>query len=146
MVNVLKSVTQALNSFVLGQREALSGHKVGYCATGACGVVSWNIVGTMNRLSVMYSCPYNFDFFSNRLGVGIYTCEDEPKQKLFNRMYYGKKMPYFQRRKFRNKLTPISLEVSDYQIYATMGSSHKPEIKIWLFPKNTRDLAANVNV
>ena len=108
--------------------------------------MAWNIVGTMDRLVVTYSCPYNFDFYSNILAVGIYTNEDNSGNRLFKRMYHGKKFPHFQRKTFRNKQTPINFEYGDYQIYATMGSSHKPQIKVWLFPKDVRNLAPNINV
>lgn len=124
----------------------MAGHKVGYCATGAVGVACWNIVGTMDRLAITYSCPFNFDFYSNWLSIGVYTNDDEAGAKLFSRMYYGKKLCHFERRKFRNKQSVISFEVGDYQIYATMGSSHAPEIKVWLFPKSMRNLAPNISV
>ena len=63
-----------------------------YTATGVYGTVSW-LVGSQNRrLVVMWSAPFNFNFYSNQLAVGM-TSEgvvDHPANGCwFRQMYYG---------------------------------------------------------
>ncbi len=82
-------------SILPGSKGIVLGHKMANCATGACGVVSWNIISSKmgnemsQKIAVMYSCPFNFNHYSNYLAVGIFNpiLVDTDKQ-LFKRMYY----------------------------------------------------------
>ena len=60
-----------------------------YIPTGTWGTVSWKI-GNFARAIVMWSAPYNHDFYNNRLSVGIIGPYDYSKpEKWAEKMYYG---------------------------------------------------------
>ena len=75
-------------AIIPGKTGEIMGHKMAFCATGACGVVSWDVEGINSKLAVMYSCPYNFDLYSNWLAVGMFDVGVYTDKKLFQRMYY----------------------------------------------------------
>ena len=59
-----------------GLREAMSGHKTGWTATGVHGVVSWKIGDTGKMVVVMYDVPYDHLLYINTLAVGIFPQGD----------------------------------------------------------------------
>ncbi|XP_060596456.1 tereporin-Ca1-like [Ruditapes philippinarum] len=121
-------------------REAMIARKIGYTATGSYGTVSWLIESTddreRRRLIVMWCAPFDHNLYNNTLAVGITKpgyIEHPIGKKCFASMYdnshinelikYGKK-------EFHRDISPIIYEDSDYQVVATMGSSHKAQVKI----------------
>jgi len=123
-----------------GIKEAMSGHKVSNTATGCSGTASWTIGNKRNEkmLVVMYSIPYSHDFHSNYCAVGIFDKGDTTDH--FNIMYY-KAESGFKRKDFYRDADPAIYNGSDYIVSATMGSNHKPEIQVRLYPKSLENLA-----
>merc|ERR1719225_535557 len=54
-----------------GRKEATIGHKTSNTATGCIGTMAWRIGSTDYFVIVMYSVPYNQNWSSNQLAVGI---------------------------------------------------------------------------
>ena len=135
------------------KKEVMISHKASGTATGVYGTASWLIESTVasqqRRLVVMWSAPYDFNLHSNTLAVGITT----PGQTThpvgptwFDKMYYDEKvdvLPYL-KKEFLRDFSPIMFEDDEYQVVATMGSSHKAQVKIYVRPKKFEDLAANI--
>jgi len=124
-----------------GIKEAMSGHKVSNAATGCSGTVSWTIGNKRNEkmLVVMYSIPYSQDFHSNYCAVGIFDKEDTIDH--FNLMYYRKTETGFKRKEFYRDADPAIYHDSNYIVTATMGSNHKPELQVRLYPRSVKNLA-----
>merc|ERR1712223_197567 len=119
-------------------REAAIGHKTGNTATGCSGTMVWQIGKGRTKCFVrlMYSVPYNQNWHSNHLAVGIsqYWYKNEDKNDLFNLMYNGS--GDFKRGEFFGTVEGISFKKGKYTIKGSMGTSHRPIIKIQLYEDN----------
>ena len=122
-----------------GTSEAMAGRsRAG--ALGCYGTVSWIIGDSGKMIVIMYSCPFNHDFHSNWLSVGIF---DEGSTKGFsNKMYYNRENG-FKRKEFHNDLSPLFFGTQGlpFVIKATMEDSYKPEIRVQLYPTTVQRLA-----
>jgi hypothetical protein len=105
------------------------GHKTDGTATGSAGTVSWKLGETGKMLVVMYSLPFNFDFYSNWLGIGIFKEEDT--SEYFNKMYYESEID-FKRKEFYYDTDAVVFDDGTFTVNATMGTTHKSEIHIYL--------------
>ncbi|XP_045199084.2 tereporin-Ca1-like [Mercenaria mercenaria] len=135
------------------KREVMISHKASGTATGVYGTVSWLIespgASHQRRLVVMWSAPYDFNLHSNTLAVGLTSPGDitHPSGPTwFDKMYYDEQIATLKyiKKEFIRDFSPIIYEDTDYQVVATMGSSHKAQVKIHIRPKNFDDLAANI--
>ena len=129
-----------------GYKEAMSGHKIGNTATGCSGTVSWKIGESNKMFVIMFSVPYNQDFYKNKIGIGIFPVSNT--ESFFQSMYYGKEIN-FQRKQFFHDTNSIKYEDQDFIVYGNMGSAHKPSIEIQFFPKTKENLAEsfrNMNI
>ncbi|KAK7104339.1 hypothetical protein V1264_019077 [Littorina saxatilis] len=95
-----------------GYREVTVTRKTSGTATGTSGTVSWEVEGLDRRVYLMWSAPFNFDFYSNWLGVGVsapgYTGHPGGDD-LFEQMYnHGDSDTIkFERKKFNGDMTPV---------------------------------------
>merc|ERR1711872_342057 len=121
-----------------GVKEALTGHKVGHTATGCSGTVSWTIGDSDKILVVMYDVPYSHDFYSNHCAVGIFDKGDTGGH--YKMMRYNED-ECFKKKDFYYDVDPVGVEIDDFTVVATMGSSHKPEIEVRLYPNSVDNLA-----
>ena len=122
--------------------EAMAGHKVSDTATGCVGTVSWKLGDWDKMLVVMYSVPYSHDFHSNWLAVGIFNIEDTTD---YYEMMYYKTENGFRRKKFYRNGDPVEYTGDEqFSVQGTMGSQHKPEIRISLAPKSTSNMASGI--
>lgn len=100
--------------------------------TGSSGIVSWLIQGTEKRLVVIWKSPY---FSSNTLGICLTkNGHDMHKDEWFN-VIRNKRHSTDLKYKFSafcEKSDEIMIEDEGFQIYGSMGSSSKPEVKITL--------------
>merc|ERR1711862_165333 len=124
-----------------GTKEAMYGHKTSDAATGCVGTVAWKLEGKGKMLVVMYSIPYSHDFHSNWLGVGIFNLESTGGY--YDKMYYQTQVG-FQRKDFWSNLSPVSYSDGEYTVEATMGNSHKAEIRVTFCPNNKHNLASTL--
>jgi len=121
-----------------GMKESMSGHKTANSATGCVGTISWKIGDTNKMLVVMYSVPYSHDWHSNWLGVGIFKLADTSNH--YNIMYHNKESG-FKRQSFYASADPIVHKDANYLVSASMGTTHKAEIQVQLYPQKVEHLA-----
>jgi len=125
-----------------GTKEMMVMRKTGYIAAGSYGTVSWDVNGKM-RLAVMWSAPFNFDFHSNTLAVGIIGADDHYTSSLADTMYNDKGT--FTRQEYDYDGTKaIKYCNSEICVHGSMGTSHHPHISISVFPMSNRDFANGV--
>ena len=79
--------------------------KTSSTATGSYGTVSWLIQDNSRRLVIMWSAPFNFNHYSNWLGVGLSVpgvTEHAPGDTWFDLMYYNDSSDHlkFERREY----------------------------------------------
>lgn len=78
---------------------------------------------------IMWSAPYNFDFFDNRLAVGFVKSDDD--WDIYNRMYYGTD-EQFDRANYCRSCDAITHKNSGFIIQGIMGTSHKSKVEVEL--------------
>ncbi|KAK7462546.1 hypothetical protein BaRGS_00038402 [Batillaria attramentaria] len=128
------------------KKEAMVTRKTGGCATGSYGTVSWKVEGLNRRVYVMWSVPFNHDYFTNWLAVGLsrkgYT-NHPGDNALFDQMYSGKSdlNIAFERHQYWTSMDPIIFSDGDISLEATMGSSHKAEVRVIVRPVDNKNLA-----
>ena len=119
--------------------EAFNGHKAANSATGCSGTASWKIGNTGKIMVLMYSIPYSHDFHANWLAVGIFPEQDTTN--FYSKMYYDAERN-FKRKQFYWNTNPLKYSGdSDYEVVASMGTSHEPEISVVFSPKDKRNLS-----
>eukprot|EP00091_Calanus_sinicus_P003165 TRINITY_DN13321_c0_g1_i1.p1 TRINITY_DN13321_c0_g1~~TRINITY_DN13321_c0_g1_i1.p1 ORF type:complete len:203 (-),score=46.92 TRINITY_DN13321_c0_g1_i1:39-647(-) len=120
-----------------GFKEGMAGHKVANTATGCSGTVSWTI-GHQKMLVVMYSIPYSHDWHSNWCAVGIFDKGDTTDhfQMMYNNAEKG-----FKRKDFYRNTDPVIYQDANNIAVVNMGTTHKPELQVRLYPSSIEDLA-----
>ncbi|XP_069134263.1 tereporin-Ca1-like [Argopecten irradians] len=125
-----------------GVKEAMITHKIGGTATGTYGSVSWVIKD--RRVVVMWSVPFNHDYYTNWLAVGItkpgYKQHDE---NWYNTMYYESNTPVleFRRKQFYNDVNPVTFPDGEFEVEGNMGSTHISNVHITVKPCKSKDYA-----
>ena len=119
-----------------GMKECWVCHKNAGTASGIFGTASW-LINNYERLVVMYCCPYNFDFSVNYLAVGF---TNNHNKSLTNDMYYNKET-FFKRGEYYYTANPVTYRGKKLTVRGTLGTSHKPEGKISVFPNSYDDLS-----
>nr|XP_057924273.1 DELTA-sagatoxin-Srs1a-like [Doryrhamphus excisus]XP_057924274.1 DELTA-sagatoxin-Srs1a-like [Doryrhamphus excisus] len=76
--------------------------KTGGSTAGAVGVLTYEIFvphnsSPLEKLAIMFSVPYDYNFYKNWLGVGLYPSDRDTDEKLYKEMYYDKDMKNFVR-------------------------------------------------
>ncbi|CAG2242151.1 unnamed protein product [Mytilus edulis] len=123
---LLSPPTTAIKS---GGKGHFIGHKHSAGVTGTTGVVSYLIGEFDLRMVIMWSAPYNFDFFDNRLAVGFINSKEDGD--IYNRMYYGIDKE-FARNNYCRSCNAISNERDGFIIQGIMGTSHKSKVEVEL--------------
>ena len=139
-------------------RGVMVGRKCGYTATGTSGTVSWLIDGDGRRLVVMWDAPFNFDLFSNRMALGLTEeeCKDHG-ENWFEAMHQKKNQNEdivsggnprinFKRMVCNDINEEIIVNNDMFEISGTMGTVHKPEIRIIVKPIRWENLAHRLGV
>ena len=111
--------------------------------TGSYGTVSWDING--KQVIVMWSAPFNFDFYSNTLAVGISENDDNNHSEgSFHEMYREDK-DYFTREEYRNSTRNIVKAVDNFIcVRGSMSTTHKPVVQIVVSPFNDRERSSGL--
>lgn len=132
-----------------GERKILRAHKSGGTARGSVGVVSYEIANLNRRIAIMWSAPYNFNFHYTWLAVGL----TDPGYTTFtplwyNDMYNKAGTGYFglkfKRKRYYANTSQLLFDDRRFQIVASMGTSHHPEINIYLRPKEWSDISPTI--
>ena len=137
-------------------RGVMVGRKCGYTATGTSGTVSWLIGGDGRRLVVMWAAPFNFDFYSNRMALGFTeeNCRDHGEH-WFETMDHsqnadivlgGNPRINFNRMVCNDRNEEIIVNNDILEMSGTMGTVHKPEIRIIVKPRRWENLAHQLGV
>lgn len=130
-----------------GTKETFVGQKTGYVACGTSGVSTWEIGTTGLHLYVLWCAPFNFDFYSNRLAIGIVSDQDNPPvdKRTFKRLYYDDPT-WFARRAYYRDSIPISKDdhTRRFRVEGIMGSTHKCVIQVTLLPLKIDDVATSI--
>jgi len=130
------------NASIIGHNQ--EGHYAGdrnhnVYATGATGVVSWKIGKTGKKLAVMYSLPFDWDQWKNKLGIAIVD-ENQRIDKIFcRRMIVEENLAA--RREFFGQIKPIKVKDDKFHVIGTMGTSHHCQIKITFMPTDEQNHA-----
>ncbi|XP_071126466.1 tereporin-Ca1-like isoform X1 [Mytilus edulis] len=124
-----------------GQKEGMIAHKHGYTMTGSSGIVSWLIEKREKRVVIVWGSPF---IASNTMAVGLTTAgKDNHESSWFNTITQGKSDANLRYEPFTydNAIKEIIIEDKDFQICGSMGTSHKPEVKITVRPTKRMDLS-----
>ncbi|KAL3870255.1 hypothetical protein ACJMK2_038332 [Sinanodonta woodiana] len=133
------------------KKEAMVARKSSDTATGTFGTVSWLVEGKARRIVLMWAAPYDFNFHSNWLGVGITTpgiTFHAQRNDWFNQMYYGTSSDFigFSRSLYYWESNPVVYKDDLIQISGTMSTGHQAQVKITVRPLNVSDLATPIKV
>ena len=110
-------------------------------ATGATGVVTWKIGDTGKKLAVMYSLPYHFEKWHNKLTVAFIDGDQKIDKIFCRRMICDIELGQCKEFGKNGQLKPIDHKSDKFHVIATMGSSHHTRIKIVLMPTNEQNYA-----
>merc|ERR1712025_366937 len=128
-----------------GTKEAITGRKSSWTATGCWGTMSWKIGKTEKVLIVMYSIPYDTNLHSNWLGCGIYTEKDVKNlsmEEAFNRMNYGEPAEWFKRREYSDSTAALKFDGDNtFKVNTIIGTSSQSTWRLEFSPKYRKDLA-----
>ena len=91
----------------------------------------------------MWSCPYNFNHYSNWLGIGLTESGYSSQKDWYNQMYYGNSGNglTFIRKDYYYDTNTIHMRDDTFEITGTMGTSHKTTAHIVIRPLNPKDIA-----
>ncbi|XP_057682673.1 DELTA-actitoxin-Aeq1a-like [Corythoichthys intestinalis] len=86
----------------VGRGEVCSFTKDDNTASGAVGVLTYELFHMHNKycnemVAVMFSVPFDYNFYKNWLGVGVYPKSRETDEKLYKEMYNSKDFTNFVR-------------------------------------------------
>ena len=121
-----------------GLREAMSGHKTGWTATGVHGVVSWKIGDTGKMVVVMYDVPYDHLLYINTLAVGIFPQGDI--SGYYDIMYSGVEDGFQRMTSGKTSGQIRSNDDPDYAIGASMNETGDATIRVKQQKLNTKTL------
>ena len=134
-----------------GEKEVMSGQNAeghfasngnnNLFATGATGVVTWKIGDTGKKLAVMYSLPYHFDKWKNKVTVAFVDGNQKIDKIFCRRMICDIELGQCKEFGKNGQLKPIDHKSDKFHVIATMGSSHHTTIKIVLLPTNEQNYA-----
>ncbi|XP_060062561.1 tereporin-Ca1-like [Ylistrum balloti] len=122
-----------------GQREVMLARKTGYTATGTQGTVSWLIDN--RRVIVMWEAPFNFDFYDNKLAVGIVPSSAHTSS-MFDVMSGGS--GNFTRGVYDSSIRTIEYCDEALCVEGTMGTSHKTQVHIQVIPRSIDNVARSL--
>ncbi|XP_052076295.1 tereporin-Ca1-like isoform X2 [Mytilus californianus] len=127
-----------------GHQEALIIHEYGYrtcnTMTGSSGIVSWLIQNKERCLVIFWKVPY---FSSNSMGICLKTVGSETDNdcwfSIIRNEQKDEKLKY-KFSTFDDTSNEMMIEDDDFQIFGSIETSSKPEVKITLRPTMTQDL------
>uniref|UniRef100_A0A914UJD0 Uncharacterized protein n=1 Tax=Plectus sambesii TaxID=2011161 RepID=A0A914UJD0_9BILA len=116
------------------KREGMAGRKTGNTASGSYGVVSW--LWKDRRIVVMWGAPYNFNHYSNCLGVAI-AKDQQHSPAWYKDLYKGQRNTSFRasdKDEYYSTVRTLEITDGDIKIEATMNTAHHAEVRIKVKP------------
>ncbi|KAM3849255.1 uncharacterized protein ACN63O_021095 [Diretmus argenteus] len=110
-------------------------------ASGAVGVMTYELFDMRSRhcnelIAVMFSVPFDYNFYKNWLGVGLFEHTRACDEKLYKHMYNEKNFTNFTRQEANGSGVVYAGRVVDLR--ATMSNEGKAIIKLELYDKMGR--------
>lgn len=110
-------------------------------ATGAVGVLTYDIFHMQSRvcserMAIMFSVPYDRNFYKNWLAVGVIELSRDCDEQLYTHMYEGKDLSQFTRAEGNG--TGVNYKAAHLDLRATMSSIGKAIVKVELYDKMGR--------
>ena len=101
--------------------------------------MSWKIGKTSKKLAIMYSMPFNWKQWKNKLGIAIVDENQKIDKAFCRRMIVEEDLA--STREFHGLIKPIKVTSDKFKVSGTMGTSHHCEIKITFMAKDEKDNA-----
>ncbi|XP_012674545.2 DELTA-stichotoxin-Hmg2b-like [Clupea harengus] len=107
-------------------------------ATGAVGVLTYELFHMHNRhcneqVAVMFSVPFDYRFYKNWLGVGVFEHTRTNDEALYKHMYYEKDFTNFKRHEATGGGIVYNGRAVD--VMATMSDNGRAIVKLEVFDK-----------
>uniref|UniRef100_A0A8C8H0E9 Cytolysin Src-1-like n=1 Tax=Oncorhynchus tshawytscha TaxID=74940 RepID=A0A8C8H0E9_ONCTS len=107
-------------------------------ATGAVGVLTYDLFHMQSRvcserMAIMFSVPYDYNFYKNWLGVGVFEVARACDKQLYNHMYKEKDFSKFVRSEASG--SGVEYKAQHVDLRATMSNVGKSIIKVELYDK-----------
>ncbi|KAJ4919529.1 hypothetical protein JOQ06_026145 [Pogonophryne albipinna] len=101
-------------------------------ATGCVGLLTYDLLNkdtnqTAEKIAVMFSAPFNFNFYSNLYAVGVFDKSKLCDYDLYYQMYYGNDIRLKRQHADGSSLSYVGGNIT---IKATMSDSYQPVIKV----------------
>ncbi|XP_065133343.1 deep-sea actinoporin Cjtox I-like [Paramisgurnus dabryanus] len=125
-------------------QPTISSNKTGVCAItktgtarGAVGVLTYDLFHMKNkvcteRIAILFSVPYDYNFYSNYFGIGVIKTARECNETLYNDMYYGSDSSFTRAKAEESGITHKAQRV---ELRATMSNVGKAIIKLEIHDK-----------
>uniref|UniRef100_W4VS67 Conoporin 3 n=1 Tax=Conus geographus TaxID=6491 RepID=W4VS67_CONGE len=132
-----------------GKREAFAVRKTAHTATGVFGTVSWEVNGNSRRFVIMWSTPFDFNIYTNWMGMGM-TREGlvAPNYLWFKQMYnLGNNDDLtFERKQFYKNLDTFVYSNEKFEAEGYMTNSRHALVRVIFRPANNKweDLANEI--
>ncbi|XP_014059621.1 bryoporin isoform X1 [Salmo salar] len=107
-------------------------------ATGAVGVLTYDLFHIQSRvcserMAIMFSVPYDYNYYKNWLGVGVFEVARACDKQLYNHMYKEKDFSKFVRSEASG--SGLEYKAQHVDLRATMSTVGKSIIKVELYDK-----------
>lgn len=117
-------------------------------ATGAVGVLTYEMFHMREQscselIAIMFSVPFDYTFYKNWLGVGIFDKARGCDDKLFDHMYNSKDFTSFVRQEASG--SGVLYQGKEVDVRACMSNEGKAIIKLELYDKMGRWAVTNTN-
>ncbi|XP_022062080.1 DELTA-sagatoxin-Srs1a-like [Acanthochromis polyacanthus] len=122
----------------LNRPEVCSFTKDDNTASGAVGILTYELFNMRTRqfseqMAVMFSVPFDYNFYKNWLGIGLYERERACDKKLFDEMYNDKDQKSFVRHEADGSGVVHRGKTMD--VRACMSNEGKAIIKLELYDR-----------
>ncbi|XP_029015273.1 DELTA-actitoxin-Aeq1c-like [Betta splendens] len=106
--------------------------KTPHTACGSVGVFTYDLHNISadtfgGRIAVMFSVPYDFNFYSNWYGVGVFGLDRQCGKQLFEQMYNNAERGFV---RGKAKGPSLTHKGSGVTVRATMSDSYQPVMKV----------------
>lgn len=107
-------------------------------ATGAVGVLTYELFNMQTRqcnelVAIMFSVPFDYRFYKNWLGVGVFEHTRTTDEALYKHMYYDKDFTNFERHEAKGQ--GVTYRGRAVDVMATMSDNGRAILKMEVYDK-----------